>query len=500
MGIVIRQSFKATMVSYIGAAIGAVSVLLIYPRCLEPEQIGLIRILTEAALLIAAFAQLGMASMSIKFFPYFKNKEKNHNGFPFIMTILPFVGFIIFLLVFRFIKGGIVSTFNERSALFGEYIIYLIPLTLFSIYTAVFETYSSLLERIVVPKFIKEILVRLMTIAIIILFFLKIITLNQFILLFVCVYGIATVLVIIYVNSQHRIRLKPQFGFLKKGLRNDMLKFMLFMISVGVVTSISGKIDVFMISQKISLAGTGIFTIAFFIASFIEMPSRAISQITIPFVSQALKENDMPRVNMLYKRVSINQLTIAGLLFCLIWINADNFFKIMPNGEIYEAGKYVILFIGAAKLFDAVTGINSAILGNSKYYYYSLLFIFVLAILSVINNLLFIPIYGIVGAAIATAVSIFLFNICMVLFVWWKLKVQPFTRNTLKSVLAIAVVLGINLLLKEFANPWIDALIRSSLSVVIFGVIIYFLKASDDINALVQQVVARLKHGNTPSS
>ena len=154
MGIVIRQSFKATMVSYIGAAIGAVSVLLIYPRCLEPEQIGLIRILTEAALLIAAFAQLGMASMSIKFFPYFKNKEKNHNGFPFIMTILPFVGFIIFLLIFRFIRGGIVSTFNERSALFGEYIIYLIPLTLFSIYTAVFETYSSLLERIVVPKFI----------------------------------------------------------------------------------------------------------------------------------------------------------------------------------------------------------------------------------------------------------------------------------------------------------------------------------------------------------
>jgi O-antigen/teichoic acid export membrane protein len=494
MGIVIRQSFKATIVSYAGAGIGAVSVLLIYPRCLDPEQIGLIRILTEAALLIAAFAQLGMAQVSIKFFPYFKNKEKNHNGFPFLMAFVPMVGFLLFLLLFRFIKESIVSTFSERSALFGEYIIYLIPLTLFSIYTSVYETYSSLLERIVVPKFIKEILVRLMTITIIILFFLKIITLNQFILLFVCVYGVATVLIILYVNTQHRIRLKPQLGFLKKGLRSDMLKFMLFMISVGVGTSISGKIDVFMISQKISLAGTGIFTIAFFMASFIEMPSRAISQITIPFVSKALKENDMPRVNMLYKRVSINQLTIAGLLFCLIWINADNFFKIMPNGEIYQTAKYVILFIGVAKLFDAVTGINSAILGYSKYYYYSLLFIFVLAIISVINNLLFIPIYGVVGAAIATAVSIFLFNALMVLFVWWKLKIQPFSWSTLKSLLAIALVLILNLLLKELANPWIDAMVRSTLSIVLFVGVVYFLKASDDLNDLAENAVARLRN------
>jgi len=278
MGIVIRQSFKATLVSYVGAAIGAISVLFIYPRCLAPEQIGLIRILTEAALLIAAFAQLGMSSLSIKFFPYFRNRENNHNGFPFLLAMLPFIGFLLFLLLFRFIRGTIVSTFSERSALFSEYIVYLIPLTLFSIYTTVYETYSSLLERIVAPKFIREILVRLMTIAIIILLFLKIITLNQFILLFVSVYGVATVLIILYVNSQQRIRLKPQFGFLKKGLRNDMLKFMLFMISVGVGTSISGKIDVFMISQKISLAGTGIFTIAFFMASFIEMPTRAISK------------------------------------------------------------------------------------------------------------------------------------------------------------------------------------------------------------------------------
>jgi O-antigen/teichoic acid export membrane protein len=374
----------------------------------------------------------------------------------------------------------------------------LIPLTLFFIYTSVYETYSSILERIVVPKFIREILIRIMTISVILLFYFKIINLNQLIFLLVSIYGIASILIILYVNSIQKIKLRPQFEFLKKGLRNDMLKFMLFMLSVGIGTSIAGKIDVFMISQKISLAGTGIFTIAYFMASFIEMPSRAVAQITTPFVSQALKDNDLPKINMLYKRVSINQLTIAGLLFCLLWINADNIFEIMPNGETYEAGKYIILFIGAAKLFDAVTGINSAILGNSKYYYYSLFFIFLLATLSIVNNLLLIPRYGIMGAAIATSISIFLFNACMVLFVWWKLKVQPFSRNTIKSISAILVVLALNFFLMELENPWFDAAFRSTITLVVFALIIYFLKASKDINDLAEKAVMKIR--NTLSS
>jgi len=44
--------------------------------------------------------------------------------------------------------------------------------------------------------------------------------------------------------------------------------------------------------------------------------------------------------------------------------------------------------------------------------------------------------------------------------------------------------MGFNLLLKPLANPWIDALIRSTLSIVIFIPTVYFLKASEDINAL----------------
>jgi len=440
MGVVIRQSFKATIVSYTGACIGALLIIFIYPKSLSPEQIGLTRILSEASLFFCTFGLLGMNGLAIKFFPYFKNIKNNHNGFPFIISFIPLIGFLIFIVIFFIFKNEIIYAFEAKSGLFTQYIIYIIPLTFFWIYITIYEVYASLLQRIVFPKLIKEIVVRILTILIIALFYFKIISLEQFVFLFVSIYGIAAFLNIVYVYSIQKISFKPDFGFLKKPIRREMVFFMLYMIAAGIGANFSSRIDVFMISQKVSLTGTGIFTIAFFIASFIEMPSRAIFQITTPFAAEALKNNDINLVSSLYKRVSINQLVIASMVFLLIWINVDNIFRIMPNGKIYESGKYVILFIGMAKVFDAVTGLNIILLGYSKYYYYTLFFIFFLAAITVINNLIFIPLYGIVGSAIATAISIFLYNAIILLFVKLKLKVQPFSKNTLKAVFIILLL------------------------------------------------------------
>ena len=485
MGVVIRQSFKATIVSYAGACIGAFTVIFLYPKCLTPEQIGLTRTLTEAALLFSFFAQMGMSNVAIKFFPYFKDSDNHHNGFPFIITVFPLIGFSLFVIMFFLFENGIKSIFHDKSNLFNEYIIFVIPFTFFLVYSTIYETYASLLQRIVVPKLIKEVLIRILTISIIILFFFKAINLNQFVFAFVSIYGIASILNIFYINSIQKINLKPKLDFIKNPLKRDMFTFTLFMVIAGVGSSISGRIDVFMIGNKISLTGTGIFTIAFFIASFIEMPSRAIFQITTPFASEALKNNDMVLIGSLYKRVAINQLIISGLLFLLIWANADNIFRIMPNGHLYQSSKYVILFIGLAKVFDAATGINATILSYSKYYYYTLFFIFVLAIITVTSNLILIPLYGIVGSAIATAISIFLYNATLVFFVNLKLMVQPFSINTLKVGFIILLILVCNSLVHSNGNPYLDAIMRSSLIIILFLLAIYKFKVSDDINSFI---------------
>ena len=82
---------------------------------------------------------------------------------------------------------------------------------------------------------------------------------------------------------------------------------------------------------------------------------------------------------------------VGGLIFLGIWCNIENVFKLIPNGEIYAQGKWVVFYIGISKLFDMATGVNQEIVGTSKYYKIDLLFYLFLVVVAVITNLIFIP-------------------------------------------------------------------------------------------------------------
>ena len=50
MGIVQRQGIKGTIVSYIGAILGAITILFVYPYCMNTEEIGLFRLILDSAI------------------------------------------------------------------------------------------------------------------------------------------------------------------------------------------------------------------------------------------------------------------------------------------------------------------------------------------------------------------------------------------------------------------------------------------------------------------
>ena len=73
MGIVARQSIKGSLANYLGVAIGFATTFFVLTDCLSQEEIGLTRVLVDAATLFAALAQLGANSTIIRYFPYFND-------------------------------------------------------------------------------------------------------------------------------------------------------------------------------------------------------------------------------------------------------------------------------------------------------------------------------------------------------------------------------------------------------------------------------------------
>ena len=109
-------------------------------------------------------------------------------------------------------------------------------------------------------------------------------------------------------------------------------------------------------------------------------------------------------------------------------------------------------------------------------------------------NMLFIPMYGITGSALATFISIFVYNTIKLLFVVRKMDLYPFTANTLKSFGIIALVF-ITFYFWDFPfNPFINIILKSILITIVYVYLNYLFKISADINQVLEKMVPIIKN------
>jgi len=148
LGIIQKQSIAGTIYSYIGVALGFITVAILFPRILSTEEVGLLRVIVSYAILFAQFAGLGFSAVSIKMFPHFRDPDKKHHGFLGLSLLVPLVGLLIALITYLALKPFIIDQSQDKSALFNEYFYYVIPLIVFTLLFVVFDTYFRILPHI----------------------------------------------------------------------------------------------------------------------------------------------------------------------------------------------------------------------------------------------------------------------------------------------------------------------------------------------------------------
>lgn len=504
MGIVVRQSIKSTLMNYLGVAIGFVTTFFVMTKYLTQEEIGLTRVMADAALLLSGLAALGTNTSALRYYPYFKDRESRDHGFFGWTLIVPLVGFVIFTILFFVFKDFIINKFSDESPLFVDYMYLVIPMAFFMMYMTVFETNANVLMRIVVPRMVREVGVRLFTLGDYILYITGVISLDGMVIGLCLAYVVATLLNIIYLLCLSRISFKIEPGHVSKWLRKDFLYYTLFLTVAAVVGNIIPSLNTFFISAKMGLAITGIYTIASYMANLVEMPYRSLSAISRPIISQAMKDNDTQRAAMMCKSVSMHQLIAGAMVFFVVWVNIDLFFELLPNGEKYVEGKWVFFLLGLAKLVNSSLNISGTVLSYSKWYYLQLIFTAILTTCAIILNNKLIPVLGMTGAAWSSIISYAIYYVFLLSMIIWKTGISPFSWKELVVIFVVIIMFVLNWLSVEYISKSIiyfndvnivvkvvEAVVRTGIIVIIGLAIIYFTKVSKEINEIINKV---LKH------
>jgi O-antigen/teichoic acid export membrane protein len=486
MGIVLNQSFKNTIITYIGFAIGGINTIYLYPVFLGATYYALSNYVLSSANVIMPIFAIGMQNTLVKFYSQYKTEEERSRFLSFTV-LFPFLVIIPMLLIGLYFYNDILIFLSKKNIIVKKFI-WLIPFI--GICMAYFEIFYAWLRvhmHSVFGNFIKEVGLRSASLFLLIGVYYNWLTVEGFVYATAVVYFLALVVTMLYAFSIKR----PKFQFEVPSNTKDVLIYTFYIILSGSVANLLLDGDKMILNQYMNIENIAYYSVATYIALVISVPSRSMHQIVYPITAKLMHENKHDEMNILYKKTSINLQMVGGYVMLGIFVNINKLYEMVPPE--YAGGIMVVFMIGLSKYFDLILGNNNAIIFNTKYYRMVLFLGVLLAVLTIGLNMIFIPIYGIIGSAFATLLSITLYSLAKLLFVVKKLDLYPFTKQTVYSM-GLTFVLFVAFYYWDFPfNPLVSIILKSILLTIVYFYLNYKFVISTEINEVIDKTLKKLK-------
>ncbi|MCP9200669.1 polysaccharide biosynthesis C-terminal domain-containing protein [Gramella sp. GC03-9] len=484
MGIIISQSIKNMVTTYIGFGIGAVNTLFLFTYFLDKEYYGLVSFLLSAANLIWPFLVFGVHSTLIKFFTSYKTRGEQDRLLNLVLLIPLGVALITGSLGLFFYEQ-LLDYFKGENSLVQPYIWLIFLIALATSYFEIFFSWSKLYYKSSFGNFMKEVFHRFCISLLLFAVYFKWIEVNSFIYAISGVFVIRTIIMAMYAFSLHR----PNFSFRFPKNLSPVLKYSALILVAASVATVLLDLDKVMIEYYLPIENVAVYGIAVYIATVISVPQKAMHQITNPLTAEMLNNRDRASLKDLYVKSSLNLFIVSGLIFIWIITNVESLYELIPDE--YEISLLVVMLISLVKLYDNFLGNNNSILFNSDYYRIVLGVGVVLVILAFLLNLYFIPEFGIKGAAMASFIAFFLYNTSKIFIVYRKFGAHPFTGLSGLVLLIMSIFTVGFFYLETGFHPILDILIKGSLSGLLYISLIYLLKISPEINNILNRLLKR---------
>ena len=499
MGQIRKQAIISGVVIYIGFLIGFVNTWLFIKSghlSFSPAEYGLTRLFFDIGTLMFAVASLGVTSVIYKFFPYYRQylpAEKNDLYTWSIVVVC--VGFLLVVIAGYFFEPLIIRKYSERSVLLVDYYPWVFVFGFGILMFNIMESISFTYQQPVIPNFLRETIMRFLTLILILGYFSGLLDFDQFIQLFSFQFLIIAFILGWTLRRKGMLPIHFSFSRITHKFKGKILSLSAYVYGGSIIlilSQVADSIIIASISEK-GIHDAGVYNLATYIANLIQVPQRSIIAVTIPVLSLAWKNKNLTEIQRLYSRSSINLLLTGLFIFISIWLNIHEAFHILNIQSSYQAGIEVIFILGITKLIDAGTGINSQIISTSVQWRFEFLTGVILIILFLPLNYLLIKQMGIIGSAYANLISFSVYNLTRFLFLWKKFKLQPFSFKTLLSVIVAILGFLIARYAGQLMDGWFGMFVRTSIFAMIFIPGIFLLKLTPDAIQLYEVVKKKFK-------
>lgn len=505
MGNIRKQTIISSILVYIGFFIGFINNYFYTTttpfgfydsgNVFTPSQYALTRIFFDFAQIMFAFGSLGMIPVIYKFYPYYKDNLPERKIDLLSWALLAsFIGFILVSIGGWYFEPLFVRKFSQNSRLVVDYYFWLFPFAMGMLFFSVIESFCWAVQKSVISNFLKETGLRLLTSALILLFYFKIITFRHFVYLFAFQYLVVFLVLLLYLYRSGHLYLTFRISRVTRKFRKKILGMQMLIFGGTFISAIAATIDSLIIASIKGLTATGIFVFAQYAANLIQVPQRSIQAISAGVLSRAWKDKDYKEINRIYQRSCINLLLMSLFIFGNLWLNVKDGMLVLHIQKEYADGLGVIFILGMVRIIDAGTGLNAMVINTSTFWRFDFYSGVILLAFRLPLTYFLIRNYGIIGSAFAELAAYSMYNFIRFEFLRRRFKMQPFNLQTLYSILLACSTYGLCFWVFKDMHGWSGIILRTgSFSLTMISGIFYW-KLTPDAGQLYETLRKRVRN------
>jgi O-antigen/teichoic acid export membrane protein len=251
----------------------------------------------------------------------------------------------------------------------------------------------------------------------------------------------------------------------------DYLRLSMPLFFIGIGYQLLNQMDTIMLGHFASARDVGIYSVALKVSSFVVIGLEIVLPIVAPLFSQFSETRDNELTEALFRTVTKWLCYSALIMFACIAIFRVELLHVFGKG--FTAGATALLILAPGYLTSPATGPNGMLLTMTGKQKWELANTISLIVFNFLLNLVLIPTIGLIGAAIATAVSIAIINGLRLVQVYMLFGFQPYNLKYLKGVFAI----GGAGLIGYLVRSWLSNVGYSPFMIILLGGIAFLVTA-----------------------
>jgi O-antigen/teichoic acid export membrane protein len=494
VGIVIRQTVKSTISTITGAVLGA-SIVFLQAKFIPEQEVGFIRLLTQLSVVVGVFIALGMQNTVAVYYHKFSQQPDKLQTLLFYAFAYPIALFLLLLLPYFLLDQHISNWFSEADKPFINAYYWTIPLfSLIWLLTYLMEQFLYTNYKTAITSFLREFVIRVLNISIVVLYIVSWINYTALIVFWVLSFLIILIMMFVFAKKTTSFKIKYHKGALSKLEHKEILYFAMFHLLLNLSSVMIGYVDVMSLSvwDKDGLVSVAVYSTATYVINTMYTLYRPMVLAAMPKLTEWYKANRVEDSQSLFLRTTISIQVVSSFVLLVVVMVANDVRLLLD--PVYHDVAWLIILLALGRYVDMITGMTDVVLSISKYYkaffYLSLFIMLSLAYMYYLT----VPEWGVFGAAVSTTICIVVFNLLKYALVYKKLGFRCFNKQSFKVFVMVILSAGIVYLIPQLANPILDAAVRCSVLVVVYGLLLLKLKPSQEIHSFLEtHILSRIK-------